>query len=119
MTTQKITFTVKSINNENNVDTSVRITPLNFTDEGSNIEIVRIHFVMHDQNQKQKLDILEEQKTYELSFDDKGMEVNKSQGGPRKGKKDNTLNMCSAAGSDEDEPKKTYVMVNEGNKEIR
>ncbi|CAJ0832431.1 9723_t:CDS:2 [Entrophospora sp. SA101] len=75
---------------------------------------------MNDGNQKKKIDILEEQKTYELSFDDKGMEVNKSEGGSKK----NNNNFCCAAGPDDElRPKKAeekhYVLVNEANKEIR
>ncbi|MCE8163724.1 MAG: hypothetical protein I3273_07205 [Candidatus Moeniiplasma glomeromycotorum] len=121
MTQQKITFTVKSIKTED-INTNIRIIDLDFPVDGGKISIVRIYFIMHDASQKSKLDILEEQGTYELNFDDGEMRVNKSEGGP-------TLNMagsCSSAESSSSarkeggEPKKgPFVMVNEENKEIR
>jgi len=123
MPTQKITFTTKSINKENNgVDTNVRILPLNFTADGSNIEIVRIYFIMHDENQRQKLDILEEQKTYELSFSDGEVKVNKKD--PNLSSKESGGHFASAssaggASGPEPEKKGPFVLVNEGKKEIR
>ncbi|CAG8833180.1 3499_t:CDS:1, partial [Racocetra persica] len=72
----------KSINRNDGSDeknTNVRVQDLDFQAEDGNVKIVRIYFIMHDQSQKSKLDILEEQQTYELSFDDGVVKVNKDE----------------------------------------
>src|SRR5215216_3479626 len=128
MTARKIIFTIKSINKEDTNTTNMRILPLEVEDNGGNkVEnIARIHFVMHDGNQKSKLDILKEQETYELSFDDGEMRVNKSEDG-------NVLSAGSFASAIKEsksasaghtwntaEPikKGPFVLVNEDQKEI-
>ncbi|CAG8669424.1 4636_t:CDS:2, partial [Ambispora gerdemannii] len=106
----------------NGVDTNVRILPLNFAADGSNIEIVRIYFIMHDENQRQKLDILEEQKTYELSFSDGEVKVNKKDPNLSSKKSGGHFaSASSAAGASGPEPEKKgpFVLVNEEKKEIR
>src|SRR5688572_28348026 len=133
MATREITFTIKSINKEDTNTTNMRILPLEITDNDNNkVEnIARIHFVMHDAGQNSKLDILEEQETYKLSFDDGEMKINKggnanlmskgssSTSSRPSAKKAGTFNMASSAELEEEPKKGPFVLVNEDQKEIR
>src|SRR4051812_9070969 len=133
MVTQKIIFTVKSINKNDRGDdknTNIRVQDLEFAADGSNLKIVRIYFIMHDENQKSKLDTLEEQQTYELSFDDEEMRVNKAKGGSMNLNQASSFHSASksaskeasAAGGSSNEvksKKNPFVLVNGEDKEIR
>ncbi|CAG8455101.1 15933_t:CDS:10 [Cetraspora pellucida] len=110
-------------------NTNVRVQDLDFQAEDGNVKIVRIYFIMHDQSQKSKLDILEEQQTYELSFDDGVVKVNKDEEGlsVKKGGGGFASASLAATSGPENTPnqetqtpkKENFVIVNEGNKEIR